>query len=158
MNKPQKGSLIYRLLVELMVLDFSNGRSVSLHKFFLKASEHYCTFYMYVYQKFISGGIESFEIYFQTSICLYRVYMWKFERSNDLIRSLNSPQNRERRRSPACHISGQSKIPGGSAWGFWWIKCHCGSWYQQADRLPTGPDAGGWVVTTILLEGWFSSR
>jgi len=66
MDKPQKGSLINRLLVEQMALDFSNGWSVSLYKFFVKVSAYCCAFCTYVYQEFISGGVENFEIYFQT--------------------------------------------------------------------------------------------
>jgi len=71
--KPQQGSLIDRLLVEQMALDFSNGRSVSLHKFVVKVSAYYRAFYTYVYQEFISGGIENFEIYFQTPLKFYNV-------------------------------------------------------------------------------------
>jgi hypothetical protein len=75
MNKPQKESLIDRLLVEQMALVFSNDRSASLHTFFLKASEYYCTLCPCVYQEFISGGIESFEIYFQTPIKCYSKFI-----------------------------------------------------------------------------------
>jgi len=69
MDKPQQGSLIDRLLVEQMALDFSNG-SVFLHKFFVKVSAYCCAFCTYLYQELISGGIENFEIYFQTpTVC-----------------------------------------------------------------------------------------
>jgi hypothetical protein len=59
---------------------------------------------------------------------------------------------------PACYIGGQVKLPEGSVREFWWKNCHCDSFYQQADRLPAGPDVRGWFVAAMLLEVRVSTR